>query len=334
MLSTILSTVLNPDTRESKLNQPNVSASAIDDGLSAILRALRLNGVIYFQQSFPQGWAMQCGESPYGQFHLVVNGSCMVGTGKESEAVRLDSGDLVLLPWGSQHWVGSSATALRKDGMAVVEASIRGELAFAEGPPSCTLICGHFECERSIKHPLMDELPHSIYLKNSGSPDNHWLQGAVSLLTRETSSLGSGFEAITSRLAEVLFIQIIRAFIHKNGIESGFLAAMSDRNICKALHYVHNNYSTEVSVTEMARVACMSRTSLSSKFNALVGMPPGAYAAKWRMLKASELLVSTTDSISAVALQVGYRDESAFSRAFRNEFGCYPGAWRQQRLVS
>jgi AraC-like DNA-binding protein len=78
----------------------------------------------------------------------------------------------------------------------------------------------------------------------------------------------------------------------------------------------------------------MSRTSLSTKFGALVGMPPGTYAAKWRMLKASGLLSTTDGTISAVAMQVGYKDESAFSRAFRNEFGCYPGAWRRQRLES
>ena len=287
----------------------SVSPGAIDDGLSAILKALRLNGVIYFQQEFPEPWAMQCGESPFGQFHLVVSGSCMFGTGKESEITRLDSGDLMLLPWGSQHWIGSSATALRMDGMTVVESCVRGESVFADGPASCTLICGHFECDRSLKHPLLDELPNCIYLKNGGSLNNHWLDGAVSMLIQETSGSGSGFEAITSRLAEILFIQIIQAHIHEHGIESGFLAALSDKQICRALHYVHNNYSSEVSVNEMARVACMSRTSLSAKFNALVGMPPGTYTAKWRMLKASELLHTTGDSISAIALQVGYRDE-------------------------
>ena len=308
------------------------SNNTIDDGLSAILKALRLNGVIYFQQEFPELWAMQCGESPFGQFHLVVEGSCMFGTGKESEVTGLDVGDLVLLPWGSQHWIGSSATALRKDGLAVVESCVRGESAFADGPMSCTLICGHFDCDQSIKHPLLEELPDCIYLKNGGSLNNHWLDGVVTMLVQETSKHGSGFEAITSRLAEVLFIQIIRAYIHEHGVDSGFLAALSDKNICRALHYIHNNYSTEVSVNDMARVACMSRTSLSSKFNALVGMPPGTYAAKWRMLKASELLMATHDSISAISLQVGYRDESAFSRAFKNEFGCYPGTWRREKL--
>ncbi|MFT5504431.1 MAG: AraC-like DNA-binding protein [Gammaproteobacteria bacterium] len=150
------------------------------------------------------------------------------------------------------------------------------------------------------------------------------------MLVQETSGSGSGFEAIISRLAEILFIQIIQAHIHEHGIDAGFLAALSDKQICRALHYVHSHYSTDISVNEMARVACMSCTSLSTKFNALVRMPPGTYTAKWRMLKASELLSTTGDSISAIALQVGYRDESAFSRAFRNEYGSYLGAWRRE----
>ncbi|MFT5115855.1 MAG: AraC-like DNA-binding protein [Parasphingorhabdus sp.] len=311
----------------------NVSYNTIDDGLSAILKALRLNGVIYFQQAFPEPWAMQCGESPYGQFHLVVSGSCMFGTGKESEVKRFNSGDLVLLPWGSQHWIGSSATALHMDGMTVVESCVSGESIFADGPESCTLICGHFECDRLLNNPLLDELPDCIYLKNGGSLNNHWLDGAVSMLVQETSGSGSGFEAITSRLVKILYIQIIQAHIHEHGIEVGFLAALSDKQICRALHYVHNNYSSEVSVSEMARVACMPHTSLSAKFNALVGMPPGTYTTKWRMLKASELLSTTRDSISAVAMQVDYRDESAFSRAFKNEYDSYPGAWRREMLA-
>ena len=316
------------------MNHATDSISAIDDGLSAILKALRLNGVIYFQQEFPQNWGMQCGESPYGQFHLVVHGSCMFGTGKEDETVQLESGDLVLLPRGCQHWVGSSATSLRQDGMTIVESYLRGEPVFEAGAAACMLICGHFESDRSLKHPLLEELPEAIYLKNGGSLDNQWLEGAVNMLIQETSKPAHGFEAITSRLAEVLFIQIIRAYIHEHGVESGFLAALSDQNICRALRYVHHHYSSEVSVGEMARVACMSRTSLSTRFNALVGMPPGTYAAKWRMLKAAELLATTGDSISAVTLQVGYQDESAFSRAFKNEFGQYPGAWRQKTLAT
>jgi hypothetical protein len=148
------------------LNVSLVSPNTIDVGLSAILQALRLNGVIYFQQDSPESWAMQCGESPYGQFHLVVSGSCMFGTGMKSEVTQLNSGDLVLLPWGSQHWIGSLATALRMDGMEVVESCVRGKSVFAEGPASCILIFGHFECDRSLKHPLLDELPNCITLKN------------------------------------------------------------------------------------------------------------------------------------------------------------------------
>jgi AraC-like DNA-binding protein len=154
------------------------------------------------------------------------------------------------------------------------------------------------------------------------------------MLVQETSGSGGGFEAITSRLAEILFIQIIQAHIHEHGVEAGFLAALSDKQICRALHYVHNHYWSEISFNEMARVACMSRTSLSTKFKALVGMPPGTYTAKWRMLKASELLSATSNSISSIAMQVGYRDESAFSRAFKNEYASYPGAWRREMLAS
>ncbi len=53
------------------------------------------------------------------------------------------------------------------------------------------------------------------------------------------------------------------------------------------------------------------------------------YLAQWRMQLAARLLADSTAKVSAVALDVGYHSEAAFSRAFKKMMGVPPSAWRQ-----
>jgi AraC-like DNA-binding protein len=58
------------------------------------------------------------------------------------------------------------------------------------------------------------------------------------------------------------------------------------------------------------------------------------YLAHWRIQLASRLLQETSQKVAAVALQVGYESEAAFSRAFSRLVGVSPAAWRRSRNVA
>jgi AraC-like DNA-binding protein len=75
----------------------------------------------------------------------------------------------------------------------------------------------------------------------------------------------------------------------------------------------------------------MSRSRFAARFTALVGRPPLDYLAEWRMQRARGLLRAGTASVAAVAAQLGYRSEAAFSHAFRRRLGVPPGAFRRAR---
>jgi AraC-like DNA-binding protein len=68
----------------------------------------------------------------------------------------------------------------------------------------------------------------------------------------------------------------------------------------------------------------MSRSSFALKFKETVGDSPMEYLTRWRMLLAGDKLANSSDSISVIALSLGYESESAFSTAFKRAMGCSP----------
>ena len=80
----------------------------------------------------------------------------------------------------------------------------------------------------------------------------------------------------------------------------------------------------------LAREAGVSRSVLAERFPVLVGHTPMQYLMNWRMEVAARRLAKVPGKISAVAFEVGYRSEAAFSRCFRERVvGISPALWRR-----
>jgi AraC-like DNA-binding protein len=62
-----------------------------------------------------------------------------------------------------------------------------------------------------------------------------------------------------------------------------------------------------------------------------VGSSPIQYLTQWRMLLAANMLSRSSAPLTRIAEDVGYQTDTAFSRAFRREFGAPPAAWRRSR---
>jgi two-component system response regulator YesN len=59
-------------------------------------------------------------------------------------------------------------------------------------------------------------------------------------------------------------------------------------------------------------------------------MTPIAYLTRYRITKAKALLTTTAQSITTIALAVGFADSGYFSRVFRREVGMTPERFRRQ----
>jgi AraC-like DNA-binding protein len=179
---------------------------------------------------------------------------------------------------------------------------------------------------------LLAGLPPLVKVNVRGSNAGVWLEASVRYALAEARSPRPGGAGVLSKLAEVLFIEVLRLYMNEQREDSrGWLAGVRDRIVGVALTSLHERPAHNWTVEELARVAGTSRSVLADRFQQLVGSSPIQYLTQWRMLIASNLLSRSNASLASIAEAVGYQTDTAFSRAFRREFGEPPATWRRAR---
>jgi AraC-like DNA-binding protein len=131
-------------------------------------------------------------------------------------------------------------------------------------------------------------------------------------------------------MGEVLFVGMLRQWLVETKPERGLLATINSPRLSRALHQIHNSPDAALDLNVLARTAGMSRTSFAVQFRDRMGVPPAEYLARWRMLKARNMLLQTDLATSDISSRVGYGSDAAFSRAFKREYGVPPSQLRKQ----
>ena len=305
------------------------------DVLSDILRSLHLKGGVYFQCDFRAPWGMKIKPTPVAEFHLVTRGQCWLRLGSRTQPVPLHVGDIVVFPHGDGHSLLDSPNAAAVPAAQIVggqNLDAYGPVVYGGRGLPAGMLCGYFEFDREPRHPLLAALPPLIHIRGTDAQDFARLQSVIGLITHETGKPRPGADAVVNRLAEVLFIQILRAHVERADAPPGILAAIADKQIGDALAQLHNAPERPWSVATLGRKVAMSRSAFAARFARLVGQTPMEYLALRRMEKARELLRIGGANAAAVAEQVGYRSEAAFGKAFKKIVGTGPGAFRRKSL--
>lgn len=102
-----------------------------------------------------------------------------------------------------------------------------------------------------------------------------------------------------------------------------------DTELDSVLKYINENLHTDITLSELASVACLSPNYLVRKFRAKLGVPPLKYVHMMKMEKAKKLLLGENARIYEVMAQTGFDDASYFSRAFKSYTGCSPRIYRR-----
>src|SRR5260370_4555648 len=140
-----------------------------------------------------------------------------------------------------------------------------------------------------------------------------------------------GSEVMCNRLADILFIQCVRAHIAASSetCKSGLLRAIFDPKIGEALKAMHERVENPWTVETLAGAAGMSRSAFALRFKELLGETPLEYLTNWRMYKATWLLQQNGGKLFDVAKSVGYDSDAAFSKAFKRVLGVAPSEYRR-----
>ena len=303
----------------------------IDDLLGHVLEGSRLRGQVFCQSVARAPWALRFPARAEAAFHLITAGTAILLV--DGHTQTLGQGDLVLIPRGASHVLADRARTRPID-LMVWLAGARGPttppLGGTRGPET-RVICGVYQLEGlGAHHPVLRLLPSWLVLPAARTRADGDLAATLTALAREHERSARGASVIVSRLLEILFVQVIRAWAADQPIGgAGWIGALDDQLLARALSAMHADLARAWDVTTLARASATSRATLARRFVASVGEPPLAYLTRARMHEAAQHLRTSDASLGEVAALVGYQSEFAFNRAFRRAFGTPPGAYRR-----
>ncbi len=302
------------------------------DPFSDVLRLLKLTGVLYCRAELTAPWGIDLPRLPgVMMIQIVTAGRCWLDiAGQESQL--LNTGSLAMMPHGTSHQIRSNpdadATPLSEIPIQLV--SDRYEVMCHGGGGELTRVtyCGvrfnHVAAQR-----LLYLLPLVMKVDTLRQEDD-WLGETVRFISREADEMRPGSETIITRLADVVVIQAIRSWIASaKESDRGWLAAIRDKHVGRALAAIHRTPECNWTVEALAQEAGLSRSGFSARFTQLVGQSALQYVTEWRMQLARELLIDTSDPLAVLADRLGYQSEAVFSRAFKRVFGVSPGGVRK-----
>ncbi|MBK7977287.1 MAG: AraC family transcriptional regulator [Deltaproteobacteria bacterium] len=312
------------------------------DPLSDVLRAVRLDGAFFYLVEASAPWSVSAVAAreleprvlPHAEhliaYHVLLSGRCWGGLVGEGQ-VQMVPGDVIVFPHGDAHFMSSTAGRRVGDDLHGTSPDRYPGTVFL-GPDATrdtAFVCGFLGCDVRPYNPLLASLPRRMHIPGAAGG---WLSQFPQQVVAESRAGRVGGETVLTRMAELMFIEVVRHHVESLGPQqTGWLAALRDEVIGPALALLHERPRHPWTLAELAGEVASSRTVLAERFTALVGVPPMLYLTRWRLQLAAEQLARGATKVAAIAEQVGYESEAAFSRAFKRETGMSPSAWRQAR---
>jgi AraC-like DNA-binding protein len=322
--------------------RPNPGVAMPNDPLSDVLRSVRLKGGVFLDARFTAPWCINSklvaddcrpilqNPAQIISYHYLTQGEMLISVaGMEPMLIR--AGEIVMMPRNETHVFGSAKNLPVMHGRDLVRPSPDGGLAriiHGGGGEPTRMICGFLGSDEGF-NPLIATLPSILKIDVRAASSRGMIEASLEYASQEMAEGRVASSAALAQLSELLFVEAVRHY--SNGLPaetSGWLKAVSDPQIGRALSLIHSDIKISWTADALAKTVAMSRSAFMSRFTTLVGMPPSRYRTLFRMNTAKNLLTETTRTVSQIAFDIGYESEDAFSRAFKREFGTPPAKWR------
>ena len=257
---------------------------------------------------------------------------CAAPAGSRSTAIaeprRIEEGDCFLLT-KQRPFVFATDLSLEPIDARTIYEGVRDGIATCNGGGDFLLVGGRFVFAGDHAEVLFGALPAVVHVREASSQASV-LRWALDQLARELRDRQPGGSLLSEHLAHIMLVQVLRLYLtaqHDAGV--GWFYALSDRQLGAVISAMHADPAHRWTIEELGRLAGMSRSTFAERFKQRVGASPMEYLTRWRMLVAGDRLRNTGETISALALSLGYESESAFSTAFKKVMSCSPRAYRR-----
>ncbi|WP_424630201.1 AraC family transcriptional regulator [Bradyrhizobium sp. SYSU BS000235] len=321
--------LVNPDFLRDRTGMNLTPAS---DPMSEILDLLGARCLMSGGLMAGGAWSLRFRAPEVIKVMAVAEGSCLM-LFEDRPPTHLHAGDVIIVD-GKRPFVVATDPSLKPEEATTIFAdSIKG-IARIGAPHDTVILGGHVALDPLRQALLLDVLPPMVHVRHT-SNEAAVLQWLVKQLVREMSEDHPGGLLVTTQLAQLMFVQALRAHLETAGpVTGGWLKGLADERIAVALRLMHGEPSRAWTLEELAKAAGMSRTTFALRFKTLVGTAPLAYLLAWRMHLAERDLRDGEKPVSAIAFALGYTSESAFSNAFKRAKGFAPKRYRTTSRAS
>ena len=235
-----------------------------------------------------------------------------------------------MLPNGDSHWIADKPDRELIPSSRAGKACELGNPLFQKGEITNRLMCGMVRFDQGASHPILDALPEMMHFSMLESAGPIW--SVVKLIDVEMQGSQNLGSRIADRLTEVLFLQLLNHYVQENEEASGFLAALRDRRVYRALALIHQEPEFNWTLVSLGERVGMSRATLVRRFQEVIGVAPMAYIADWRITKAHSLVKYSSTSFEQIADATGFASARTLGRAFQRHYGCTPNELRRAAL--
>jgi AraC-like DNA-binding protein len=295
------------------------------DVLSVLLRTVRLRGEEVFCCAPASPFAISF-DHPGGTIHIVSQGELELQLDGEPAMRHYRQGDVFMLPVGRPHVIRHGR---RVSPRRLAAPDSRVEVVTHE--QGTRWLAGTFSADHSRTEDLLHRLPPVVELRGAGDPSFVGLHVGTQMLMKEIVEPTQGSREMISRILDLLFIQVLRAWATSGDATPGWLTGAMDPVVGDAMTTIHANPAHRWTIEGLAQRSNLSRSAFADRFTRRVGEPPATYLAQLRLANAANLLLETPEPVGLVATRVGYESEAAFSRIFRKRYLVPPSRWRRQQ---
>ena len=316
------------------------------DVLSEVLRAVKLQGALFFNAELSAPWCLieprSAAIAPYLSpdaghvilYHYLIEGHAFARL-RDGQREELNAGDIVVFPHGDDHFLGNGSPEKPVDAMTTFAKNLGDGLKLAKfggGGAITRIVCGYMSFERRLSDVFLSGLPKIMKVSVTNEPAGEWIANSIRFSVGDGDGTGAGSGLVVAKLSEVLFVETLRRYINEiPPDQTGWLAGARDPVIGRTLALLHGDPDHAWTIADLARHVGLSRTRLAERFRHFLNDSPMSYLAKWRLKLAAEKLRSTDDSVAQIAAAVGYGSEAALNRAFKREFDYPPAQFRRRQ---
>jgi hypothetical protein len=259
------------------------------DALSEVFRALRLTSGIFLDAEFTAPWCIDSAPSredvkhilPSADhvaiYHVVTEGACRAKLPGEPAVADIGAGDVIMFPQGDGHLLGSDLQLAPVSAERIVTRSPSEgvfRIDYGGGGARTKFVCGFLACDARLCRPLLGALPRMVHIPLANHPAAGWIAETLRHAAAETRAPRTGTDAVLARLAELLFIEAIRAYIGSmSDREQGWFAALRDAKMGRALAMMHAEPARGWTIEELGREVGLSLTSIAERITQFLGEP-------------------------------------------------------------